>query len=296
MGIPRSDIKNIIIIILILLCVNLGVYIYIHRDSQTSGDHIAAKADSASHSAHIPATSENSNMSAFPFDPNTADSATFVRLGLAPRVARAIIHYRQAGGVFRKADDFSRIYTLKPADYQRLKPYIRINELYSTPTVKQKHENSDFAEQPGYAPTNNKLRAGQTIDISTADTTMLMRIPGIGPYYAKKIIRYRERLGGFVSTAQLREIQGLPDDIEQWTTVDTQKQTAPTNPIKRLAVNRMTFSQLLAHPYLDYNQVKAIVNHRQHYGNLRSLDDLTNYDAFTAEDIKRLKPYLDFSL
>lgn len=284
----RSDIKNVIIIVLIFLCVNMGVYIYTRLDHQGTQTLITTSEPLRSQDA----SPDKQKTDLHTFDPNTADSAEFVQLGLQPRVARAIIHYRQAGGVFHKAEDFAKIYTLSDEDYLRLKPYIKIADTFATgsPRNRQSGQEGYYQREVRTSQSHtysDKLQAGQTIELSNADTTMLKRIPGIGSYYARKITNYRERLGGFTNVKQLEEV-GLPVDIREWVTLNPKV----TN---KLRVNTQTFSQLLKHPYLKYEQVKAIFNYRDHYGNLSSIDNLTNYDAFSAEDLTRLKPYLDFS-
>ena len=132
-----------------------------------------------------------------------------------------------------------------------------------------------------------KLHAGETIDLSSADTMQLKKIPGIGSYYAGKIVRYRSRLGGFVSLSQLKEISGLPEDIAAWVTLDN-------TPVTQLHINQLTFGELLKHPYLNFEQVRAIIDHRRHYGPVSSFSDLQTYPAFSAADFERLKPYIAF--
>lgn len=133
-----------------------------------------------------------------------------------------------------------------------------------------------------------KLAAGTTIDLNTADTLLLQRIPGIGPAYARGIVNYRERLGGFVSTHQLSEIEYLPAGIEKWC------RTTPTPTLRRLSLNRATFKELIRHPYLNYEQVKTIVNRRQKMGDLRGWKDLGNSPHFSPKDTARLAPYILF--
>lgn len=235
-----------------------------------------------------------STLPLFYFDPNTADSATFVALGLRPRVAKAICNYRRAGGIFHSPNDFSRIYTLKDSDFQRLRPYIKIAQSFSiskqrlSPTVQHPEPLQDKPVYRTQTTMSYKLHQGETISLATADSLSLLRIPGIGPYYAHKIIRYRNRLGGFVSLAQLKEIQGLPDDITQWFSLQTIT-------ISQLKINELTFGQLLRHPYLNYEQVQAILNYRKIYGSIHSLNDLRNYTSFTPQDFERIQPYIDFS-
>lgn len=133
-----------------------------------------------------------------------------------------------------------------------------------------------------------KLTAGTTINLNTADTLLLQRIPGIGPAYARSIVGYRDRLGGFISATQLTEIEYLPAGIEKWCRVES------STPIRRLALNRATFKELIRHPYLNYEQVKAIVNRRQKMGDLRGWKDLGNSPHFSPRDTMRLSPYVKF--
>lgn len=133
-----------------------------------------------------------------------------------------------------------------------------------------------------------KLKPGEFVDANDADTLLLQRIPGIGSVYARVIVSYRERLGGFVSTSQLSEIAGLPANIEVWFRV------SPTPKIRQVSINRATFKELVRHPYLSYEQVKIIVTRRQKQGQLHGWDELRNNSLFTEADFVRLRPYFYF--
>lgn len=132
-----------------------------------------------------------------------------------------------------------------------------------------------------------KLTAGETIALNAADTLMLQRIPGIGPALARTIVAYRERLGGFLRVEQLREIDILPQGVEQWVRLDA-------TPVRPLHINKATFKELVRHPYLNYEQVKVIVNRRQKYGPLRSWKELGVSPQFSERDFERLSPYVQF--
>lgn len=299
----NSDRRAILIILIIIIVSNIVMY-FISNDADEDAPTPTA---SQSQPEAKPKTTEPK---LFYFDPNTADSAQFVSLGLKPRVARNIIAYRRAGGQFRKPSDLARIYTLTDSDYLRLQPYIRIkprndqasqtHRTQQTEGKQSKPQSSDrktynykdsynysYNDSRTYYP-SHKLRAGQTIDLNLADTLELTRIPGIGPYYAQKIIRYRNRLGGFVSKSQLNEIQGVPPTTEQWVRI------SDTTHVKRLNLNTQPFGTLLRHPYLNYDQVASIFNYRKAFGTIHSLQDLSNYPAFAPSDLERLKNYVDF--
>lgn len=133
-----------------------------------------------------------------------------------------------------------------------------------------------------------KLAKGAHIDANTADTSAWQRVPGVGRAYAQAIVRYRQRLGGFVSAQQLHDITGLPYDIDRWVSV------APHPSLRRIAINRASFKELLTHPYLNYEQVKVIMQHRQRVGNLRSWEDLRGDAHFSSQELERLQPYFSF--
>lgn len=223
-----------------------------------------------------------------PFDPNTADSATLVRLGLHPRLARRICRYRAAGGRFRHARDLARIYGMDTAALRRLRPYIR---MAAAPGANPSFRKPRPLEKSHYAYTpypSRKLPRGRQLDLNAADSAELLRVPGVGPYFARRIVRYRQRLGGFVSPEQLREIPNLPDSVQTWFRVTAEKAQSP------LRLNTATFRELLRHPYLNYEQVKAIVNYRERQGALQTLQELSLSEAFSAADLERLTPYVSF--
>ena len=134
-----------------------------------------------------------------------------------------------------------------------------------------------------------KSRPPEPLDLNMADSTELVRLPGIGASTAMKIIRYRERLGGYTEITQLAEIDGLPDSLMKWFII------TDTIPVSRIAVNKATLAELRRHPYIDFYQARAIVEFRNERGTIKSPEQLSFLEEFTAQDLIRLKPYLDFS-
>ncbi len=224
------------------------------------------------------------------FNPNTADSLELLSVGLPPFVARNILRYRKAGGVFRKPDDLARIYGLHDTVFARIKPYITIptkgastteavQPILPADTARRKHPYADYMR--------TKYKPGKIVDLNTADTTELMRIPGIGPVRAKKIVEYRRSLGGFHSIKQVHEAYDLPEHLGDWVHIST-----PT--IKKLYINKVSLADLRAHPYLTFYQARAIIELRRREGNIHSMRQLLFLDEFTEADMARLMPYLSF--
>lgn len=234
-------------------------------------------------------TPENKTAELFYFDPNLADSTQFLRLGLRPYIVRNIYKYRAKGGVFRKPEDFAKLYGLEPAMFERLRPYIRIGgKVAREDSVKRENERAWAERRDSISRLRQeKYEAGIVVDLNTADTTELKKIPGIGGGYAGKIIRYRERLGGYVSVNQLKEIE-IPEECFLWFSISQDK-------VSRLSINKSSFSQLNRHPYLNFYQTRAICEHRRKYGPIKDIVQLGLYTVFTQNDLQRIKPYLDFS-
>lgn len=132
-----------------------------------------------------------------------------------------------------------------------------------------------------------KLPAGTVVDLNSADTTLLKRVPGIGSWRARRIVQFRGHLGGYSGVEQLLEINGMPDTILHWFEVKTP-------PRKVLNLNQTTLDSMAAHPYLTYKQARVILRHKRLHGSLQSLDQLSLYDEFTQEQLERLKPYVVF--
>jgi DNA uptake protein ComE-like DNA-binding protein len=221
------------------------------------------------------------HMEEFPFDPNTADSTQLLRLGLQPWQVRSIYRYRARGGVFRSKRDFAQLYGLTKKDYLRLEPYIRISDDYQPASTLFSKEERDTLRYP------TKLKDGDHVVLNTADTTQLMKVPGIGSYYAKEIIRHGKWIGGYVSVDQLDEIEGFPPTAKKYFVV-----SHPTP--QRLNINKLTLQQLRRHPYINYYQAKAIVDYRRLYGDIKSLQDLRFSKAFPEDAIQRLEPYVEY--
>lgn len=230
----------------------------------------------------------------FPFDPNTADSTQLLRLGLQPWQVRNIYKYRARGGVYRKKEDFARLYGLTVKDYRRLEPYIRISSDYQPAANlfarQEKRDVEPVRRNEGRDSIRHypvKIREGEQMVLNTADTSQLQRVPGVGKYYAKEIVRYGKWLGGYVNVDQLDEIDGFPRESKKYFVI---QHPSP----QRLNINKLTLQQLRRHPYINYYQAKAITDYRRLHGRIENLNQLRFSSDFTETDIRRLTPYVTY--
>ena len=132
-----------------------------------------------------------------------------------------------------------------------------------------------------------KYPEGTLVDVNSADTTELKKIPGIGSGIAGSIVRYRERLGGFYALSQLEEVKHVTPELLDWFKLEHDS-------IQKLKINKAGLDKLRAHPYLTFYQAKVIVEHRRKKGPIKSLSQLALYEEFTEKDLERLSAYISF--
>ena len=144
---------------------------------------------------------------------------------------------------------------------------------------------------PKNYPKTEKFAAGTVIELNTADSLDLMKIPGIGSSFAKRIIAYRKLLGGYHRIEQLQEVYGMYAELYE--KIIPYLRIDPTQ-ITFIQVNKFSLDKLKAHPYLNFYQAKAILEMRKKRGKIAGIDELKLLDEFTPDDWIRLAPYLEF--
>ena len=209
--------------------------------------------------------------------------------------------------------DFARLYGLTRKQYRELEPYITIGDDYEPAStlasvqayIAQKEADKQAAHaayeaykaQNTYKPNRGndrdtlryplKLKVGEHINLVTADTTQLKKVPGIGSGWARAILNYGKRLGGYVAVGQLQEIEGFPEETLPYFSI--------ANPqTEKINLNTATLAQLRKHPYMNFYQAKAICDYRRLKGKLTNLSQLHLLKDFTPEAIERLRPYVTF--
>ena len=222
----------------------------------------------------------------FPFDPNTADSTELLRLGLQPWQVVNIYKYRAAGGVYRKPRDFARLYGLTLKQYRQLEPYIRISE--ENMTAERYFYKYEPIEERDTIKYPIKLQPEERVVLNRADTAQLRKVPGIGSFFARKIVDYRERLGGYYRVQQLLEIEDFPETAVSFFIIPDGTE------FRKMNLNRLSLNELKRHPYIGFYRARAIVDYRRLHGHIESLQQLKLLPDFTPEAIERLEPYVEY--
>ena len=210
--------------------------------------------------------------SLFNFNPNTLNDDGWLALGLSEGKLQVLRNYQKSGGYFKKKEDLQRCYAFGDAFYNTIKEYAIFPKI-------QKLEKNNHT-----LPTANKL-----VELNSADSLQLISIKGIGPFYAKQILKYRNELGGFLFYSQFSDIWGLEkldiEKIKPLTTIDTLR-------ISKVNINSVSIEKLRNHPYLNYKEAKMIVNYRTQHGDFREVKDIQKIKPISPEIFRKIAPYL----
>lgn len=217
--------------------------------------------------------------SSFPFDPNTVDRTSLLQLGFSAYATDNLLNYRNKGGRFKNVSDVKKIYGVDATLFDHIKPLI----------IFEQNEKGLDASAPESIPASYDAPP-IVLDINQADIEEWQQLYGIGPAYAKRIVRFREALGGFVSIDQIGEVYGLPDSTFQQIKPFLQ----PSPLFKKININTATEEELKKHPYISWKQAGVIYNYKTQHPPFENIQDLEKVKALPKDVIEKLEPYLTF--
>ena len=216
----------------------------------------------------------------FYFDPNTLDAAGWQKLGIKDKTIVSMQKYISKGGRFREPDDLRKVWGLRDDEKERLIPYVRIAET-AQPTYTNNY--TPYEKKP------YEKKVVAPIDINAGDSSAFDALPGIGGGYSRRIINFRNRLGGFYKVEQIAETFGLPDSVFQ--------KIKPLlkisgNDIKKININSAKEEELKAHPYIRWQLAKVFTEYKKQHGDFKTLQDLRKIMTIDDETYNKITPYL----
>ena len=218
-----------------------------------------------------------SHAAVFAFDPNTLSANNWKRLGLSDKTIRTILNYRNKGGKFRSPDDIRKIWGIRKEDADRLIPFVQMEEI----SAKHFTENSK--------PKTEHTKTPIPIDINAATIEDWKSLPGIGEVLANRIIKFREKAGGFSSTEQVRKTYGINDSV--FGMISPYLKLNQGN-IPKININTVSAYELRMRTGIADVQARAIVLYRNQYGPFQTVTDLKKIVFLTDSVYQRIVPYI----
>jgi competence ComEA-like helix-hairpin-helix protein len=245
----------------------------IQKDSvKKFGEHVQWK-EGNQHQEQTQQRQSETKTELFNFNPNVITEREWTKLGVSEKTAKSIQKYISKGGQFRKPEDIKKIWGIPETLAVKLIPFVQIPETKST-------YEKEFSKKDE--------RSVNLIDINKSDSTTWESLPGIGPTLARRIILYREKLGGFFDASQLLEVWGLQDSILQ----KSKNRLILGGEIKKIDINLASFEALKTHPYIGYKSANAIINYRNQHGNFNRLEDIQKIVQIDEKSYNRFQRYL----
>lgn len=217
----------------------------------------------------------------FNFDPNTVLYHQLLQLGFKDKIAKTVLKFRTKGFIFKQKADLKKVYGITDALYLKLEPYIIIYDK-NNPQKPENEKNGSVTN------TTIKHQPKLVIELNSADSSALVNISGIGPAYAKRILKYRSLLGGYTKIEQLKEVYGFTDElyekIKPFVSVNSTL-------IKKIDLNKDDFKTINKHPYLSYELTKTLFDWRK-----KTIITATNLHEIITDEVVYMKllPYLAF--
>ncbi|MEP7144541.1 MAG: helix-hairpin-helix domain-containing protein [Ferruginibacter sp.] len=217
----------------------------------------------------------------FYFDPNSTSLSDWKRLGVRDKTIATIQNYLSKGGKFYKKEDIGKIWGLHENEVARLTPYIQIHAINSVNEPGEKKYEKNEYKKPVYTIT--------VIDINIADSVALVALPGIGDKLSRRIINFRDKLGGFYKVEQIGETFGLPDSTFQKI---KGRLKIGNLALKQININTATIDEMKSHPYIRYALANSIVQYRTQHGNYMTVADIKKIMTLTEDVFNKVEPYL----
>lgn len=212
----------------------------------------------------------------FFFDPNVVSQIDLQRLGLTEKQAATLINYRHKGGKFKNAADLGKIWGISALLVDELIPLVRIKPGMDELPYGGRERN--------WMPVQKKL-----ININTADSLEFLALPGIGPGFTSRILKFRRRLGGFYAVNQLLEVYGMPDSVFR---IIQPRLTCDSNQVIKINVNSASTDDLGHHPYIRYPLAKLIIAYRSQHGNFADIRELQKMMTMNDSLYQHIKRYM----
>jgi competence ComEA-like helix-hairpin-helix protein len=238
-----------------------------------------------------------------PFDPNHVTVTELDRMGLPHYVIINWIKYLESGGSFSDPDDIGKIYGLDSLLAQQLSHFVCFTGQTEQKNLYPKYEPADSAspaseisfpyfddKEENNASTHLPVNT-YVIEINSATASDFKQLNGIGDVLSKRIISYRELLGGFCRKEQICEVYGISkelyENIRHYLIVNKP-------PYRKMNINRASVSCLRKHPYLNFYQARDIVEYRKRNGNITSARELKRIESIDEQTFEKIVPYFKF--
>lgn len=218
----------------------------------------------------------------FPFNPNFITDFKGYKLGMSVAEIDRLLAYRKTNKYVNSASEFQQVTKVSDSLLHTIAPYFKFPDWVTSKDKLHSYSKVSFDK-------NVKVTV---LDINEAKPEDLMKVYGIGEALSARILKEKEKFGGFVSMEQMKDIWGLsPEVIER---LQKQFKVLPLTKVRKIAINNVSIKELAQFPYFRYALAKSIVTYRSMNGDIKNAKDLLKINGFPIEKVNIIALYLDF--
>ncbi|RTE52586.1 helix-hairpin-helix domain-containing protein [Arenibacter aquaticus] len=239
--------------------------------------------------------SKRDSMVIFPFNPNFISDYKGYTLGMSPGEIDRLHNFRANNKFVNSEKEFQLVTRISDSLLDKLAPYFKFPDWATdrTKTDLTATDKSEVVDTPYPIRTYESHRALSSIkikDLNKATAQELKDIRGIGDKLSQRIVKFRDRLGGFIDERQLSHVYGL--DLEVVDRVLKRYRVLNPPPISKININSSSVHDIAKLVYFKYSVAAKIVAYRQQVGAIDSFDELVNIEDFPSDKLDIIQLYL----
>ncbi|CAG2531844.1 MAG TPA: hypothetical protein DCG42_13705 [Maribacter sp.] len=278
----KQERSGIFFLLLLLILVQIGYYVYRSYSSKVSGPLILENSLQVQVDSLKTIAAKNNKERVYPFNPNFITDFKGYSLGMTVEEIDRLHEYRKRNKFVNSAEEFQEVTKVSDSLLNVISKDFKFPEWTQNAKPKPAHESRSIKSE--------KVNKIVLKDLNTVTAQDLQKISGIGEKLSARIIKFRDRLGGFLIDEQLYDVYGLEKDVVKRTLKEFRVISKPK--IVKINVNIATASELSKLIYLQKHVSESIVNYRNLNGSINSLNELSKIENFPIERIDRIALYL----
>lgn len=278
----KQERSGIFFLLLLLILVQIGYYVYRSYSSKVSGPLILENSLQVQVDSLKTIAAKNNKERVYPFNPNFITDFKGYSLGMTIEEIDRLHEYRKRNKFVNSAEEFQEVTKVSDSLLNVFSKDFKFPEWTQNAKPKSTHESRSIKSE--------KVNKVVLKDLNTVTAQDLQKISGIGEKLSARIIKFRDRLGGFLIDEQLYDVYGLEKDVVKRTLKEFRVISKPK--IVKINVNIATASELSKLIYLQKHVSESIVNYRNLNGSINSLNELSKIENFPIERIDRIALYL----
>jgi DNA uptake protein ComE-like DNA-binding protein len=282
--------KGILALFILVIVFQIGCFIAASVDFNTKKDHSVKEKEWLALQLKIEAIKRKSERkdTIYPFDPNYISDYKGYVLGLSAEHIDRLNAFRKTGRYINSAADFRKVTGVPDTLLSKLSPYFKFPGWVAGNGSKL---NGQKAVNEKQTPVK-AVTAVVVLDINTAIEEDLVKVYGIGPYFAKELLRRRADLGAFVSMDQMDDFERFSAEAVAGLKKNFKVDGAPE--VNKINVNTASLQQLSHFPYFNKDVARAIITQRSMNGKITKTDELLKITGFPVDKLKIIALYLEF--